>query len=183
VINLFGGPGSGKTNTCSALHSALKSEGKSIEQSLEHPKELMYDDRYKNRRPSLYEEVWFFGEQCRRLTIYLGNVDLVVTDKPLLMNAWYASKTDSALGAVMLSMWQCVAKQLAGDGHKQINLYLERIAPYQQEGRYQSEEEARATDPEIRAFLIDIGAQVYLSDEKHAVNLIKSLLMESSAKV
>jgi hypothetical protein len=176
VINLFGGPGSGKTNTCSALHNALKSEGRSIEQSLEHPKELMYEDRYKNRRPSLYEEVWFFGEQCRRLTIYLGNVDLVVTDKPLLMNAWYATKTDPALGAAMLDMWRTVAKRMADDGHRQINLYLERISPYQQEGRYQSEEEARGTDPEIRAFLIEVGAQVLLSDENHAVRLIKELL-------
>jgi hypothetical protein len=177
VINLFGGPGSGKTKTCSALHNVLKDGESVIEQSLEHAKELMYDNRYdQGRRPSLYEEVWFFGEQCHRLTRYLGRVDVVVTDKPLLMNAWYASKTNPALGAAILEAYRCVERQLAADGHKTINLYLERVAPYQKEGRYQSESEARALDPEIRRYLIEVGAMVMLTDENHAVSLVRTLL-------
>ena len=47
VINIFGGPGTGKSVTAAKLFAELKIQNKNCELITEYAKELVYDESYK----------------------------------------------------------------------------------------------------------------------------------------
>ena len=85
VINLFGAPGAGKSTTAAFLFGELKSMGLDVELVTEYVKDLVWDKRYKE----LSNQIICFGQQMRRIERLIGQVDIIITDSPLLLNAYY----------------------------------------------------------------------------------------------
>jgi hypothetical protein len=103
---------------------------------------------------STYDQIYLLGKQVRRESLVYGKVDYIVTDSPVMIAAYYAQKycpqliaegvTDSAVSFY---------KQAADDGHRHVHVYLQRSKGYNPSGRYQTEEQAKVIDGELRTFL------------------------------
>lgn len=150
IINLYGGPGTGKSTSAAYLYYLLKAESKNVELVREYVK----DWAYEARPISNYDQIYFLGKQVRRESLLYGKVDWIITDSPVMMNLFYAqkycpTKLSEGIRSATLSMYG----QAAEDGHKHVHIFLKRIKPYLAEGRYQKEEEAKEIDVELKQLL------------------------------
>lgn len=150
IINLYGGPGSGKSTSAAYLYYVLKAQGENVELVREYVK----DWAWEKRTISTYDQIYFLGKQVRRESMLYGKVNWIVTDSPVFMNLYYASRycppsLAEGIKAGTLSFYQ----QSADDGHKHFHVLLERNKPYLGEGRYQTEAEAIEIDSGVELML------------------------------
>ena len=87
VINLFGGPGCGKSTTMARLFADLKARGYNVEMVSEFAKDLVYEQRQETMKDELY----IFAKQHHRLFRVIDKVDIIITDRPLLLTNIYTS--------------------------------------------------------------------------------------------
>src|SRR5437879_3750008 len=87
VINLIGGPGSGKSTTAAGLFFAMKIMGVRCELVTEYAKELVYDENWADLKRQLH----VLSEQERRKRRLVDKVSFIITDSPLLTSAAYVS--------------------------------------------------------------------------------------------
>jgi ABC-type oligopeptide transport system ATPase subunit len=142
VINLFGGPGVGKSTTAAALFVLMKQAGHKVELVTEFAKTLTYEEN----RVTLDNQLALLGEQDRKLRRLSGKVDYAITDSPLLLSLVYA-RGEFRRG------WFTDAVRGAFDSYNNVQIFLKRKKAYQTYGRWQTEEEARELDKEIAAML------------------------------
>jgi hypothetical protein len=86
VINLFGGPGSGKSTTAAGLFYQMKLKHMNVELITEYAKELVYSDRvtFLNSK-----QEYVFAKQNLRQFILKDKVEWAITDSPLLLSLIY----------------------------------------------------------------------------------------------
>lgn len=150
VINLFGGPGIGKSTICAQMYADLKKRGVSCEMVREYVK----DWAWEQRQLGPYDQLHITGEQIRREALLLGRTNIVITDSPVLIGAEYArrySPRHVAKGA--LEAARAYYRQVAEDGHEHIHVMLARAGEYTPESRYQTESEARKIDAGLLTLL------------------------------
>lgn len=138
VLNMVGGPGSGKSTTAAGLFFFLKLLGVRCELVTEYAKELVYDENWSDLKKQLH----VLAEQERRQRRLLGKVDFIVTDSPLLLGIAYVSDTidQHAVNESARSLWS---------HYRNINFLIQRAKPYVAYGRTQSEDEAREIDRKL----------------------------------
>ena len=85
VVNLFGGPGCGKSTFRAALFHCLKTMQMDVEEVPEFAKDLVWSGRERE----LAWQPTIFGEQYRRMKALEGQAGIIVTDSPLLLQALY----------------------------------------------------------------------------------------------
>ena len=85
LINIYGGPGAGKSTTAAGVFYELKKNGYDCGLVTEMATELVYDEAFN----VMNDQIYLFGEQWHRTFRMLGKVDFIVTDSPLLMNIVY----------------------------------------------------------------------------------------------
>ena len=85
VVNVFGGPGVGKSTVAAGLFYRLKQDRRLAELVTEYAKDLTWE----NRDMALQNQPSLLGEQHARLWRLRDKVDLVVTDSPLLLSVFY----------------------------------------------------------------------------------------------
>lgn len=138
IVNLFAGPGAGKSTMMAEVYAGLKRAGVDAEMAPEFARELVRSGRL----PELGVQPFVFGEQLRRLQRLVNDrVECVVTDSPLLLSLVYN------VGYKMEDVvWTC------HHGFRNMNVFVVRgERPYRPEGRTQTEGEARGLDVEIAA--------------------------------
>lgn len=87
---------------------------------------------------------------------YLGKVDYVVSDKPVLMDVYYARRYASPVVARGVEgMVRAFYEEVAAQGHRHVHVFLRRSKPYDPRGRYEDEATARSMDGELRQLLRD----------------------------
>lgn len=152
IINVFGGPGAGKSTSAAFLYFHLKVLGLNAELVREYVKDWAWEGRHIN----VNDQIYFLGKQVRRESMLHGKVDWIVTDSPVWMNSYYASHYCTEIIADGVnSLVRAFYQQVADEGHEYINLMLNRSQPYQAEGRYQTESEAKDIDVGVKKMLID----------------------------
>lgn len=148
VINLFGGPGCGKSTLAAELFVKLKRDGKNVELVREYVK----DWAWQNRKVGIYDQLHITGKQASKEVGLYGKVDVIVTDSPLLLSPfyheYYSNRPSYVLPAVVGLM-----EQAQNNGVTYHNFVLSREKAYNQAGRYETEGEAIAIDEAIRDFL------------------------------
>jgi nicotinamide riboside kinase len=138
VINIFGGPGTGKSVTTAKLFAELKIQNKNCELITEFAKELVYDESYK----VMENQIWIFANQHHKMYRLKDKVDYIITDAPLFNSIVYSGK-----GEENKAFHQFVMNEF--NKYDNLNIYLERETIYQQHGRYQDEEGAKKIDDEV----------------------------------
>ncbi len=144
VINLFGGPGSGKSRTAARLFADMKDMGLKVELVNEYIKDHMYSGREDAKALQEY----IFAKQHHKQHILRGQVDWVITDCPLLLSNIYAPRDD---------LYHHLENYILGsyNRYNNINIFLNRNheIPYMQYGREQNLEQAMDVDNQIKLYL------------------------------
>lgn len=175
IINLYGGPGTGKSTAAAYVYHQMKCKHINAELVREYVKEWAWE----SRKISVYDQLYFLGKQSRKESMLYGKVDWIITDAPVFMNLYYAQKycsvsvSEGIRGATL-----ALYRQAAEDGFKHYHVLLNRNVPYQSEGRYQTESEALEMDDEIRKMLTSLRVPIIeaATGEDNLQKLLKELI-------
>lgn len=157
VVNLFAGPGAGKTTCAWEIASELKKRGIEAEYVSEYAKEFVWDGRTDILDGTLEHQQMLFTEQSHRINRLLGKVDVVVTDSPTILGLLYLKEPNSDFEAQVLHDF---------DGHKNFNLFINRGQVFQQAGRIHNASESIAIDKRVQDFLQ--AHQIYYGTYYHS---------------
>ncbi len=144
VINLFAGPGAGKSTVAAGVFYQLKLRGVRVELVTETAK----DATYENHEFLLNQQVFLFADQLRRQTRLKGQREVIVTDSPILLPALvYNDKWDSLPGIA----WE------AWRDFDNMSFYIKRPTTYDTEGRRESLAQAVDKDSLTKSMLVSYG--------------------------
>lgn len=147
VVNLFAGPGSGKSTTAAGIFFELKTRGINCELACEYAKDLTWEQRHR----TFDNQIYIFAKQHHRIHRLLGQVEVIITDSPLLLTLIYDGNKNSSLRNLALSehnkMWT-------------YNAFIKRLKKYNPKGRNQTEDESRILDNKI-IDMLDDNNQLY----------------------
>lgn len=151
IINLFGGPGSGKSTTAAGLFHKLKLTGAKTELITEVAKDLTWEQRYKTLENQFYVTAKQHHKIWRVLKYYEDHGikdSIIVTDSPLLLGISY-NKNNAYSYQFFNNFVLTEFIQMSPFQTKNLNVFLERVKEYDSYGRNQIEEEAREIDDDI----------------------------------
>jgi adenylate kinase family enzyme len=146
VINLYGGPGTGKSTTAAALFARCKQEGHNVELVTEFAKEIAWEHQGVPYPDVMKAQELVFAQQHWRLRRLVGKVDYIITDSPLLMNMMYVGYEFE-----LPSLRSMIKEAHAMYDNEEV--FLQRVKDYNPNGRWQTEEEAKEKDFEIKIML------------------------------
>lgn len=150
IINLYGGPGTGKSTSAAYLYYLLKECGLNAELVREYVKDWAWEER----KISTYDQIYFLGKQSRRESLLYGKVDAIVTDSPVMLGAFYAERyCPHRIADGVAHLTAAFYQQAHEDGHVHHHVMLRRSKGYNPAGRFQTEAEAREMDGGIHRFL------------------------------
>lgn len=154
VINLYGGPGTGKSTSAAILYGMLKIAGENAELVREYVK----DWAWEGRKPGPFDQLYFLGKGIRKETLLYGKVDWIVTDSPVMLGIYYARKyaSDKVAKAVEETCKNFYA-DAKSHGVEHVHVMLQRTKKYNPAGRYQTEEEAKEIDVALKGILEELG--------------------------
>lgn len=144
VVNLYGQPGAGKSITRALVFARLKMLGVAAEET----PEIAKDFTWEGRKVALACQPYVFGKQLRNYERLLGQVDVIVSDGPLALSAFY----DQKYCAGKYPGFQAFVRSTVGS-IRSIDYFLTRTKPYEARGRNQTETEATAIAHEMRDWL------------------------------
>ena len=139
VVNLFGGPGAGKSTTSAGVFSLLKLHGVNCELVTEFAKELTWADS----EICLKDQVYILGNQYHDMFVLKDKVDVIITDSPLLLNLLYEDVSELHI-KLTLELF---------NGFNNLNYYINRKKEYNDIGRMQTENEAIVIDYKCKKML------------------------------
>lgn len=152
VLNLYGAPGAGKSTGAAYIFSKLKLKGYNVELVTEFAKDKVYE----GSKAAFENQAYIFGKQFFRMS-RVKDVDVIITDCPLLLSAFYAEKNDFNYAEELKALVKKVSSEQCA-----LNVFVQRDKPYNPNGRFQSEEESDKLCTEITDFL-DANNIVYAS--------------------
>ncbi len=159
IINLFGGPGCGKSTTMARLFADLKSRGLNVEMVSEFAKDLVYEQRHETMK----DEMYIFAKQHHRIFRVNNKVDVIITDRPLLLTNVYVQLylPDDEFKKDLMKLVRTTFNNF-----NNLNIVLNREGiEYKTEGRLQDLEESE----EIDLLTID-----ELIDSKQTFNMMRT---------
>jgi hypothetical protein len=140
VVNLFGGPGTGKSTIAAGIFSELKWQGVEAELVTEFAKDLVWAGHID----SLQNQLRVSGEQLERVRRLIGKVEVVVTDSPILLGVYYGDSLGDDYKRSIVKYHEVFDN---------LNYFLQRTKPYHKNGRLQSEDEAKQVDESLLKIL------------------------------
>ena len=158
VINLFGGPGAGKSTTAAGLFYEMKKRRIEVELVTEYAKDMVWEGRHN----ILDDQIYIFAKQQRRIArLRDHSVDWVITDSPIALGLVYLreGRLSPNFHGLVMEVFNSF------DNH---NFLLQRNFEYNPVGRNQKDlEEAEAYDRKVKALLdtFDVPFQTILGGE------------------
>jgi 2-phosphoglycerate kinase len=168
IINLFAGPGAGKSTIASGLMYELKKQHISADNPYEFPKNLAWDENMG----AIKDQFYITANQHRNIVRSYGKVDFVVCDSPILFALVYKEKYKKE-GDFISSLY---GKEFNAfifnlfNRYDNINYFLERNLNSSYDGgeRFQTLEESKMIDKEIKDMLNSYGVNyesIYVDDK------------------
>ena len=150
VVNLFGGPGAGKTAAAWEIAKLLKIGGILTEYIPEYAKDLVWAERFDLLDGSFKHQLQIFEEQNRRIMCVQGKVEVAVTDSPVILGLIYQEHPSEDLKREVFKAY---------NSYYNFNLFIARPKdkPFEQAGRIHTKEESLEKDQEIIRLLKDNG--------------------------
>jgi deoxyadenosine/deoxycytidine kinase len=154
VINLFGGPGIGKSSIAAGLTYKLKKKHISCDNPYEFPKLLAWD----NNGEAIKDQLYVLANQHRGITKSWGKVDYLILDSPILLSLIYRNYYDSDDTYPQRLYGESFDKMVLDvfNQYDNINIVLERSAEgdHNEKERYQTLDMSRDLDNAIDATLV-----------------------------
>jgi hypothetical protein len=179
IVNLFGGPGIGKSSIASGLVYKLKKNHISCDNPYEFPKLLAWDENFS----AIQDQLYVLANQHRGIVKSYNKVDYIILDSPILLSLVYKNLYNG--NSYPSTLYSNIFESLVLDLHKKynnINIFLKRNVEefnFNQKERYQNIEESINIDNKIRNLLIDNSLDfVEVEVGKKTVNkIIKDILL------
>jgi nicotinamide riboside kinase len=157
VINLYGGPGTGKSTTAAAVFAELKFRGVNCEYVQEYAKDKAWEFGTNHLGvPKVFQaQEYIFGKQHFRLRRCAQDVDVIVTDCPLFLGLIYMPD-DFPIPSLRTAIRE------AYNIYDNLNIFLVRNKPYNPKGRFQTEDEAKELDIDVKNMLNSQGVPYHI---------------------
>lgn len=171
VVNLYGGPGTGKSTNAARLFSMLKDAGVDVELVTEYAKDLVWEDSLS----VLDNQLFVFANQHHRLKRLQGKVEVIVTDSPLLFSVVYG-RENSCLSEELEALVYAEYSKF-----NNLDVFLNRVKPYNPNGRLQTQQEAEQLDPIIKSVLSEATGSCYVVDgnEEGCYRVFEAIMSDS----
>ena len=169
VINLFAGPGVGKSTNAAKIFADLKMKGANCEMALEFAKDKVWEESFR----TMDDQIYIFGKQFHRIWRLKDKVDIIICDAPLPISIVYDKENSQAFHTLIMEQF---------NKFENLNFYLKRSAVYQESGRVQTEEEARKIDKVVEGVLVDYKIPFMTLDIDNAAGSIVDIVMDALKK-
>lgn len=146
-VNLYAGPGIGKSVTAARLYAELKLRGIHAELVNEYAKELVYLGILEQKRQ---EDI--LEEQIRRQGLLQGQALVVVTDSPVPMSLVYAKRLGYE-GSAMAGLHKQLEEGTRGWLNLDVLLHRDLSKGFEYEGRMQNPEQSMVLHRQIGHYL------------------------------
>ena len=150
IVNLYGAPGAGKSTGSAYIFGQLKMNNISVELV----REFVKDKIYEKSEGVFNDQVYILGKQHFRQTNVKGNVDVIITDCPLIIQAYY---TDKYKFPYADELRQLVLKLYSLENN--INYFVNRDKPYNPDGRFQTEVDSDSISGNLKEYLDNLGIE------------------------
>lgn len=141
ILNIFGGPGTGKSTTAAGVFSAMKMAGYEVELVTEYAKDMTWEGRFN----VLEDQLYILAKQNRRINRLKEKVDWVVTDSPILLGLMYMPKDYfKTFEPFVMEVWHSYENE---------SFLLGRDFEYRAVGRNQNADEALGIDKDLYEFI------------------------------
>lgn len=170
IVNLYGGPGTGKSTGAAYIFSKLKMAGVDAEYVTEFAKDKVWEGSQEAFKCQFY----ITGKQAFRISRCYGKVEVIVTDSPIMLGKIYADR----IGRPALGM-ACVeeAKRYTANS---ANVMLNRVKAYNPNGRNQTETEARLIDDDIRNMLRENDmSYIEVNGDKEGYDKVYKMILDA----
>ena len=169
VVNLFAGPGVGKSTNAARIFADLKMKGVNCEMALEFAKDKVWEESFR----TMDDQIYIFGKQFHRIWRLKDKVDVIICDSPLPNSIVYDKENSKAFHELIIEQF---------NKFQNLTFYLKRSATYQAEGRLQSEEEAKKVDEIVRNVLIDYKIPFVTLDIDNTAKSVVEIVMDELNK-
>ena len=143
IINFIGEPGAGKSWASWYISAKLKQNGFKVEYLPEFAKSKLYEHSEK----VFTCEPYIFGKQLYKMHSMSDEVDIIVTDSPIILPHFYEKDEQSKELLKQLELYHF-------NQFNNLNICLMRDHDYKQEGRFQTEDQAEQLHNEMMYFLM-----------------------------
>jgi tRNA uridine 5-carbamoylmethylation protein Kti12 len=171
VINLFGGPGVGKSTAASGLFYEMKKLGMNVELVQEYAKDVVYEKRYN----LLDDQLYILAKQSRRIArLEAHGIEWVVSDSPVALGLVYLKD-----GVFSEAFPNLVIEVFSH--YTNFNYLLQRHFKYNPIGRNQSDvEEAKIFDEKVKTLLTkyQLPFEVILGGESAVDKIMKDITLQ-----
>lgn len=155
VINLYGGPGSGKSTSAAYLFALMKMDGFDTELVTEFAKDKVWEKSFNTLE---HQEYVFAKQKHKQWRCIKDEVKFLITDSALLNCLYYGQeKTSDTFKNLVIE---------ASTKHPTLNIFINRIKKYVPKGRMQTEEEAKEIDNVMK----ELVKEHYPKETIHYVN-------------
>jgi len=152
IINLFSGPCGGKSTTASGLFTEMKKSHFNVELTFEYPKQIAWE----GNQSAMKDQFYITANQHRNISRLYGKVDYIIVDSPIILGSIYkdrygdkneypSSFYDEGFDLFILNLFK---------KYNSLNILLKRDdSTYSEIGRFQTLEESKLIDNEIKELL------------------------------
>ena len=153
IVNLFAGPGAGKSTIAAYVFARLKMAGVNCELAPEFAKDKVWE----HNQTALDNQIYVFAKQYYRITRCADQVDVVITDSPVALSVLYNRDPDlnKPLGDMI---------RIVNGRYDMLNYFVNRVKPYNPAGRLQTEQQAREMDVRVKDLMSGLDMPYRVSD-------------------
>lgn len=153
IINLFGGPGIGKSTQSSGLFTEMKKHHMDVELTFEFPKIVAWEENYL----AIKDQFYITANQHRNISRLYGKVKYIIVDSPIILGMVYKERYnnkpeypamfyDETFDNFILTLFK---------KYNSLNIVLNRDdSTYNENGRFQKLKESKEIDDEIKQRLL-----------------------------
>ena len=176
IINLFGGPGIGKSSIAAGLTYKLKKQHITCDNPYEFPKLLAWDENHS----AIRDQLFVLANQHRGIVKSYGKVDYIILDSPILLSLTYKSfyKSNEYPATLYGESFDNMVLDIY-NRYDNINIVLKRSeGKHNNSERYQNLEESIELDTVIENSLKnnDLPYHTVNVDGKTVKNILKLIL-------
>ena len=167
IVNLFGAPGAGKSTGAAYIFSKIKMAGVNAELVTEFAKDKVWEES----KEVFNNQIYIFGKQSFKISRVMNKVDVIITDSPIILSSFYNSDEtiQEELDALVMKTF---------NSYNNMNYFIERVKPYQEKGRFQTEKESDQIADEVSTLLDEkeVDYEVIAGDTEGYDYIVKQIL-------